>query len=94
MKVNPIANPNVLRSYQATKSNTDKAWNSNRRDEVTLSEEALSFSKAMAEAKDAIEFRSAEEQAHIAEVTNLVRQGQYRIDSGLVAARILDALEG
>ena len=94
MKVNPITNPNVLRSYQATKPGFDKANVSNRRDEVMLSEEAQSFTKALAEARDAIEFRSVEEQARIAELTNAVRQGQYKVDSNLIAARILDSIEG
>ena len=92
MKINPITNPNVLRSYQATKSSSDKMNAASRRDELTLSEEALSFAKAMSEAKDAIEFRSAEERARISEVANAVRQGQYRVDSDLIAARILDAI--
>ena len=92
MKINPITNPNVLRSYQANKSSSDKVNTASKRDELTLSEEALSFSKAMAEAKDTIEFRTVEEKAHIAEVANAVRQGQYRIDSDLIAARILDAI--
>jgi len=92
MKINPITNPNVLRSYQSTKANTDKVSTASRRDELTLSEEALSFAKAMAEAKDSIEFRTVEEKAHISEVAQAVRQGQYKIDSNLVAARILDAI--
>ena len=92
MKVNPITNPNVLRSYQASKTSLDKSKGASRRDEVTLSAEALSFSKALANARDEIEFRTVEERAHIAEVTNAVRQGQYRIDSDLIAAKILESL--
>jgi anti-sigma28 factor (negative regulator of flagellin synthesis) len=46
----------------------------------------------MSEAKEAIEFRSTEEKAHIDEITTAVREGNYRIDSNLVAARILDEL--
>jgi len=94
MKINPINNPNVLRSYQATKPIQDKAKSAGGRDEVTFSQEALKFSKALSEAKDAIEFRTPEEQAHITDVTNAVRQGEYKVDSGEVADRILTCVLG
>ena len=93
MKINPIANPNILRSYQATKpAGPEKSKSANGRDEVTFSDEALSFSKALAAARDTIEFRTAEERAHIANITNAIRQGEYNVDSDKVADRILDAL--
>ena len=92
MKINPIINPNIVRSYQANKPALDKSKSAGKRDEVTLSEEALSFAKAMAEAKDEIEFRSAEEKAQIADLTTAVRQGEYKIDSNLVAARIFNEI--
>ena len=92
MKINPIMNPNVLRSYQATKPGLEKTKAAEKRDEVTLSDEALSFSKALAEARSAIEFRTTEEQAHIAELTTAVREGQYRIESDQIAAKIVDDL--
>jgi len=89
MKINPITNPNVLRSYQAMKPASEKVNITNGRDEVTFSEEALSFSKALADARDMIELRTPEENAHIAEVTAAVRQGTYRVDSEKVAEKIL-----
>ena len=92
MKINPAMNPNVLRSYQATAPSVGKNKAIERRDEVTLSEDALNFSKALAEARDAIESRSAEERAHIADITNAVRQGTYKVDSDLVAAKIIEAI--
>jgi len=88
MKINPIANPNILRSYQATKISPEKKKVLNGRDEVTFSEEALSFSKVMSE----IEFRTQEEKARIAEITNAVRQGEYRIDSDKIADKILESV--
>ena len=88
MKINPIANPNILRSYQATKISPEKTKVLNGRDEVTFSEEALSFSKVMSE----IEFRTQEEKARIAEITNAVRQGEYRIDSDKIADKILESV--
>jgi flagellar biosynthesis anti-sigma factor FlgM len=92
MKINPITNPNVLRSYQANKPELDRSKKEKKRDELSLSKEALSFSKALAEAKDAIEFRTTEEKAHIANIKQAVGQGQYKIDSDLIAARIVDEL--
>ena len=93
MKINPITNPNVLRSYQAVKpGGPENSKAVDKRDRVTLSKEALDFSKALAEAKEAIEFRSIEEQTHIANIKAAVSTGQYKIDSNLIAARIMDEL--
>jgi flagellar biosynthesis anti-sigma factor FlgM len=92
MKINPILNPNILRSYQANKPGMEKNSLAQKRDEVTLSSEALSFSKALSEAKSEIEFRTAEEQAHIAGLKDSVSKGEYKVDSNLVAQRILDNL--
>ena len=92
MKVNPITNPNILRSYQATKPSAEKSKVANGRDEVTFSAEALNFSKALAEARGSIETRSAEERSRIADVTNAVRQGEYKVDSDKVAEKILESV--
>jgi len=94
MKINPILNPNIQRSYQATTPASAKAKTASGRDEVTFSDEALSFSKALAEARDAIELRTPEERAHIADITNAVRQGDYKVDSEEVAAKILESVQG
>ena len=88
MKINPITNPDILISYRSAKMVPAKMCVPINRDEVTLSEEALSFSKAMAE----VEFRTQEERAHIAEITNAVRQGEYRIDSEKIADKILESV--
>jgi len=92
MKIIPITNPNILRSYQATKPFTEKAKFPTGRDEVTFSEEALSFSKALAEAREATEARTPEEQAHIAGLKQAIEQGEYRIDSDKVADKILESV--
>ena len=94
MKINPILNPNILRSYQATKTAQVKNKVANGRDEVTFSEEALSFSKALSDARESIEFRTPEERAHIADITNAVRQDEYRVSSEDVADRILESVLG
>ena len=93
MKINPITNPNVLRSYQATKPlGPEKSKLLSGRDEVTFSAEAINFSKALAEARDAIELRTPAEKAHIADVTTAVRQGEYKVDSEKVADKILESV--
>jgi flagellar biosynthesis anti-sigma factor FlgM len=95
MKINPIINPNILRSYQATKpAGSDKSKVSSGRDEVTFSSEALSFSKALAAAKDELESRTPQEKAHIADLTNAVRQGEYKVDSDKIADKILESVLG
>ena len=94
MKINPITNPNVLRSYQASKPAPEKARVMSGRDEVTFSDEALNFSKALAEAREAIEFRTPEERAHIADVANAIRQGEYHVESDKVAEKILESVLG
>ena len=92
MKINPITNPNILRSYQATRPVPVKSKVSSGRDEVTFSAEALSFSKALAEARETIELRSAEERTYIAGITDAVRQGEYKVDSDKVAEKILESV--
>ena len=88
MKINPITNPNILRSYQATQKTPEKTKVPIGRDEVTFSDEALSFSKLMAE----VEFRTQEERTHIAGITQAVRQGEYKIDSDKIADKILESV--
>jgi len=92
MKINPITNPNILRSYQATKPAQEKSRIASGRDQVTFSDEALSFSKALAEARESIEFRTPEERVHIADITNAVRQGEYKVDSDKIAEKILESV--
>ena len=88
MKVNPIVNPNILRSYQAAKAAPVKSSVPSGRDEVKVSDEALSFSKVMAE----VEFRTQDEKARIADITNAVRQGNYRVSSDKIADKILESV--
>ena len=94
MKINPIINPNILRSYQATKPVKDATKSASSRDEVTFSAEALSFSKALSEAKEAHEMRTPEEKARIAEIKEAVNKGEYHVDSEDIADKILSSIIG
>ena len=92
MKINPITNPNILKSYAATKTSPTKQKPGSTRDEVTFSEEALKFSKALEEARGAIERRTPEEQKHIADIKSAISKGTYKVDSGLIADKILESV--
>jgi len=94
MKINPITNPNILRSYQATAPSAGKTKVLSGRDEVSFSSEALSFSKALTEAREGLELRTTEERTHIANITAAVRQGEYKVDSDKVAEKILESVFG
>ena len=93
MKINPIANPNILKTYQAQKPAQQRTKLPGGLDEVTFSDEALNFSKAMAQAQDKMEFRTLDERTRIAEITDAVRQGKYRIDSDKIAEKILESVD-
>ena len=88
MKINPVMNPNILSYYQTARITPVQASVPIGRDEVSFSDDALSFSKVMAE----VEFRTQEERNHIAEITNAIRQGEYRIDSDKIAEKIMESV--
>jgi len=88
MKINPIVNPNILSIYQPAKPTPAKSSVASGRDEVIFSDEALSFSKVMAE----VESRTQEERVHIANITNAVRNGQYKVESDKIADKILESV--
>ena len=94
MKINPITNPNILRSYQANKPLKEENKVASGRDQVIFSEEALSFSKALTEAREELELRTSEEKAHIANLKEAVRDGTYRVDSEEIADKILSSILG
>ena len=88
MKIDPILNSNILRTYKVGRSAPTATNPSTGRDEVTFSSEALSFSKVMAE----VEFRTKEERAHISDISNAVKQGEYKVDSEDIADKILESV--
>jgi len=94
MKINPITNPNILRSYQASKPVKEETKVASGRDQVIFSAEALSFSKALTEAKEELEFRTPEEKAHIAKIKDAVQKGEYRVSSEDIADKILSSIIG
>ena len=94
MKINPITNPNILRTYQTSKPSREISKAEPGRDQVTFSAEALSFSNALSEAKEALEFRTPEETARIAQIKDAVSKGEYKVDSMAIADRMLSSIIG
>ena len=92
MKINPMANPNVLASYAASKPAPTRQKPGLNRDEVSFSDDAINFSKTLEKAREGIEVRTTEEKEHIASVTDAVRQGTYRIESDKIAEKILESV--
>jgi len=92
MKINPVSNPNILNNYLTTKTYSDTTRAPSGRDEVTFSKEALEFSKALADARDALEFRTPEEQSRIADISNAIRNGEYSVSSDKIADKILESV--
>lgn len=92
MKIQPITNPNILKAYVGAMPLEAKGKQAGKRDEATLSQEALDFSKAMSNAQESIETRSPEERARIDAVTVAVRQGEYHVPAEAIADRILESV--
>lgn len=92
MKIDPINNQSVFKNYQTVGKVAPKSEIDVPRDAVTVSDEAQSFAKVLAEAKESIDVRTAEEKARIEEITLAVRQGTYRVDSDKVAEKILESI--
>jgi len=96
MKISPISNQNILQTNQTSKpvSNTTKI--DSGKDEVSFSNEALSlsFARVLSGEREMLAVRTPEEQAHIAKITQEIRQGTYNIDSAAVAGKILESVRG
>ena len=92
MKIHPITNSNILTTYAGTSNVEAKAKQANKQDEVTFSKEALDFSRAMTQAQDSIEARSAEERARIETVRTAVSKGEYHVPAEAIADRILESV--
>jgi flagellar biosynthesis anti-sigma factor FlgM len=93
MKINPIMNPNILQTYRANTVKPAKTQSvESGTDEVSFSENAVSFSKVMAALKEDTRTRSVEEQARFDAIASAVRGGTYKIDSDKVAEKIMSSL--
>ena len=96
MKINPMVNPNIARTYQA---NSARDVNSTqtpqaKRDEVTFSPEALNFSKSLQAARESTEARTPEEAKRIDAIKTAVQNGTYKVSSEDIADRIFSSVLG
>ena len=90
MKINPLSNPNISPNYRVNK--IQRPVNETiapTTDKVTFSDEALSLAKTINTLKSDFDMRSADELNRIAELTEKIRSGKYKIDSEAVAEKII-----
>lgn len=94
MKINPMGNAGYISGNNRT-GKVDaykKSQLTPGSDEAVLSEEAVSFSKIFAQAKESV--RSPEDQDRIADIKAQIQAGTYNVDSQDVAESILGDLFG
>jgi flagellar biosynthesis anti-sigma factor FlgM len=65
---------------------------SSKADEVSFSKEGLTFSRALNAAKEAAGVTAPAEQSRVLEVKQQIADGNYKINSKLVAGSILDSI--
>lgn len=96
MKINPIGGPDYIQGN--SRSRKIDAYRASQlppsRDEATLSEDAISFSKVFTEAKQAMGPEGTDRPDRVAELKVQVAEGTYHIDSEQIAESILGDLYG
>lgn len=90
MKINPIAGLSAINSYKTQRAKSPEQSFSSAMDQVSLSEEVVSFSSTISKIKEQMDVRSPEELAHIEEISRLIHSGNYHIPGEKVAAKIVD----
>lgn len=93
MKINSINSSGLVQNYE--KANRVKSGSNprvDRADSVELSDSAIAFAAAIREARKAEDVESPERSAKIAELTRQVRDGSYRVDSELIAEKMVSGL--
>lgn len=97
MKINPIIQQNIIQSYRSTAtSKTEKAKAPVGRDEVSFSEEGLSFSKVMADVKAQVSsgVNESASSSRIDEIKAQIQDGTYFVDSSIIAGKMIDSIVG
>lgn len=96
MKINPINNPNIIKAYSKSQAApVGRKPSASGLDQVTFSSEALSFAKTLAEVKEAMPSApTPQRQAMLADIADRIRTGQYSIDSGDVADKMISDILG
>lgn len=89
MRIDSIPPSEMLSRYSRIKGKASTDDNVSMTDEAELTSEAKTFSTALKAAKTSMETRTPEQQAHIDEVAQQVKDGTYSVSSRKVAEKIL-----
>lgn len=89
MKVNSITCTYKMQNYRSDKPNPAMEKTEKGYDHISLSEEAVSFSKTINEIKSRISDRSKDERERINDIRDRIKRGEYEVCSDLVAEKIL-----
>jgi len=91
MKINPINNPNILKAYGKSKAApTHVGKVAEGRDEVSFSQAAVSFSKALAEVRASVnQAPPADRQALLEDLSARIQSGQYQVSGEDVADKMI-----
>jgi flagellar biosynthesis anti-sigma factor FlgM len=94
MKINPLHNPNIIKSYAASRPlKAQAAKAAPGMDQAVFSDEALSFAKALAEARQtesAAPSSDAARAAKVADIKARVENGTYNVSAEDVADRMIE----
>ena len=91
MKINPINNPNILKAYGKNKVGQPSVGKAaDGRDEVSFSQAAVSFSKALAEVRERVhQAPPADRQALLEDLSARIQSGQYQVSGEDVADKMI-----
>lgn len=93
MKINPLGNSNMINTYNkvAKPPAPEKPFETAApTDQVTFSQEAMTYSSTISKIKEALEVRSPEETARVEDIKARVQDGTYEIDAEAVAEKIIN----
>lgn len=91
MKINPVSQQLIIKNYINKMRVQDTADADPGRDQVELSEEAVSFASAMKAAR-AQQTRSAAELKEIEEITRQVREGTFNVSGRDIVDKMLEGI--
>lgn len=94
MKINPISSQAALSAYKTQRAKSPQQSFQATMDQVSLSEEVVSFSSTISKIKEQMDVRTPAELAHIEEISTLIHSGRYNVPSEKVAAKIVDEYMG
>jgi anti-sigma28 factor (negative regulator of flagellin synthesis) len=90
MRIESIPPSELLSRYSRIRGKVSADDGISVTDETQLTSEAKTFSTALKAAKASLETRTPEQQAHIDQVAQQVKDGTYSVSARKVAEKILD----